>query len=154
MKKLLASLIGIALLISLTGCILGPRDEKQAFIDATVKATCHIFQAKNLFDPKLEQEAKDIYKEYGFPSEDQTQMQTIADKYSADEAVKTAIMDQVKECSKGVPGLEGLQNPAPATETPAADGTKTTPPATTAPATTAPETTPAPATTPAPETAK
>lgn len=108
MKKLLASLIGISLVISMTGCIFGPRDEKQAFIDATVEATCHIFQAENLFDPALEEEAKEIYKKYGFDADDQEGMQAIATKYAEDEEVKSAIMEQIKKCSEGVPGLEGL----------------------------------------------
>lgn len=108
MKKLFASLIGISLVLSMTGCILGPRDEKQAFIDATVEATCHIFQADNLFDPAVEQEAKDIYKKYGFDADDQEGMQAIANKYAEDEEVKTVIMDEIKKCSAGVPGLEDL----------------------------------------------
>lgn len=111
MKKLLASLIGLSLLLSLTGCILGPRDEKQAFIDATVEATCHIFQAKNLFDPAVEQEAKDIYKKYGFDADNQAEMEKIANNYAADEEVKNTIMDKIKECSAGIPGLEDLQAP-------------------------------------------
>ena len=111
MKKLLASLVGLSLVLSTTGCILGPRDEKQAFIDATVEATCHIFKAKNLFDPAVEQEAKDIYKKYGFDADNQEAMQAIANKYAQDEEVKTTIMDQIKECSEGIPGLEDLQAP-------------------------------------------
>lgn len=112
MKKLLASLIGLSLVLSMTGCILGPRDEKQAFIDATVEATCHIFKAKNLFDPTVEQEAKDIYKKYGFDADNQEAMQAIATKYAEDEEVKTTIMAEIKECSAGIPGLEDLQAPA------------------------------------------
>lgn len=119
MKKLLASLIGLSLVLSMTGCILGPRDEKQAFIDATVEATCHIFKAKNLFDPVVEQEAKDIYKKYGFEADNQEAMQAIAAKYAEDEEVKTTIMDKIKECSAGIPGLEDLQAP------PAEEGTPT-----------------------------
>ncbi|MFA7685745.1 MAG: hypothetical protein WCX95_03010, partial [Candidatus Gracilibacteria bacterium] len=90
------------------GCILGPRDEKQAFIDATVEATCHIFKAKDLFDPAVEKEAKEIYKKYGFDADNQESMQAIAAKYAEDAEVKATIMDKIKECSEGVPGLEGL----------------------------------------------
>lgn len=155
MKKLLASLIGLSLVLSMTGCILGPRDEKQAFIDATVEATCHIFKAKNLFDPALEQEAKDIYKKYGFDADNQEAIQAIANKYAQDEEVKTTIMDKIKECSAGIPGLEDLQAP-PEEGTHTEEVAETTEEATaegdTLPATETPTTEPAQATEPAIET--
>ena len=111
MKKLLASLVGLSLLLSVTGCVLGPRDEKQAFIDATVEATCYVFKAENLRDPAVDAETKAIFKKYGFNAEDTVALEAIATKYAEDEEARTTIMTKIQECSKGVPGLENLQPP-------------------------------------------
>ncbi|MFA6918163.1 MAG: hypothetical protein WC285_05045 [Candidatus Gracilibacteria bacterium] len=117
MKKLLASLIGLSLLLSLTGCILGPRDEKQAFVDATVEATCYVLQSENMLDPAVEQAIKGIFKKYGFDPDkkdevsQKDEVQLAADKYSSDEEVVSIIRSKVQECSVGVPGAEALQAP-------------------------------------------
>lgn len=95
MKKVLA-LVGV-LSILLAGCG-GPKDEKTAFIEATIEATCHIFEAENIFDPALEDEAKEIYKKYGFDADDDAAMETLTTKYENDEEVQAAIMKGLEEC--------------------------------------------------------
>jgi hypothetical protein len=78
-------------------------DEKQNFIDATVKATCHIYKASNIFDPSLPSESKAIYKAYGFDA-DSKEMMDISTKYSKDLQVTKAIADGVKaECGDFIP---------------------------------------------------
>lgn len=98
MKKLLVSLILVSVvLVSLSGC-LGKKDEKQAFIDATVEATCLVFQAENIFDPSLEEKAKDIYKKHGFDADDDEAMNALTAKYENDEDVQAAIAVALEEC--------------------------------------------------------
>ena len=133
MKKLLSILVSASILLSLTGCIGGPRDEKQDFIDATIEATCEIFQAEDIYDPALEEKAKEIYENYGFDADDDEGMRAIADKYSEDEGVQTAIIAGIEKCSEGIPGLEGLLEAAEeaeaALEEEGAEGEEEEPPA-------------------------
>lgn len=95
MKKVIALAAGLA--VVLAGCG-GPKDEKTAFIDATIEATCHIFQAENIFDPALETEAKEIYKSHGFDADDDAMMEELTAKYENDEEVQAAIMKGLEEC--------------------------------------------------------
>lgn len=97
MKKLLASFLATSVL--LTACTSGPRDEKQAFIDATVEATCMIFEAENIFDPALEDAAKAIYENYGFDASDDVAMEALTTKYEEDEEVSAAIADALNKCA-------------------------------------------------------
>lgn len=122
MKKFLAGLIGVSLI--LTGCLAGPRDEKQAFIDATIEATCLIFDSENIFDPAVEENAKAIYADYGFDVDDEAKMEEISKKYAEDTEVQTAIIAGIEKCSPGVTDLLGggeTEAPAeePAVEAPA-----------------------------------
>lgn len=105
-KKLLATIVGLSLVIVvLSGCLSKPRDEKQAFVDATIEATCYIFKQENVFDPKVEEEAKKIYGNYGFDVENETEMEAIAKKYSEDQDVQNSIVEGIKECSPDSFGL-------------------------------------------------
>ncbi|MBD3331033.1 hypothetical protein GF354_05940 [Candidatus Peregrinibacteria bacterium] len=108
MKKLLSLILGIAItLATLTACG-GVVDEKQAFIDATVEATCLIFQSDDLFDPALEEQTKDIYKKYGFPADDEDAMEELTSKYENDEEVQAAILAAIEDCSADF--LEGMDD--------------------------------------------
>lgn len=97
MKKLLAGLI--MLFVLLTGCSSVVKDEKQSFIDATVEATCMIFQSENIFDPALETQTKDIYKKYGFNADDDAEMEALTKKYESDTDVQAAITKALEDCS-------------------------------------------------------
>ncbi|MFC1615651.1 hypothetical protein ACFL21_00790 [Patescibacteria group bacterium] len=72
--------------------------EKETFILATLEATCHIFEAENIFDPALEQETREIYKKWGFDSENDEEMERITEKYENDEDVQKRIMEELEEC--------------------------------------------------------
>lgn len=73
--------------------------EKKAFIDATTEATCMIFEAENIFDPKLEEMAKEIYSSHGFIAENDFLMDAVSLKYGEDEEVSAAIADALNECA-------------------------------------------------------
>ena len=143
MKKtfVLASAIVLAMFI-LSGCIIGgPKDEKQAFIDATIESTCLIFQQGDAFDPELETKVKDIFAKYDFKVDDNVAMEELSKKYVDDEEVGKAIMDGVTKCSQGVTGLTppaAIEEEAPAAEAPATEEetpvAETTPEATETPA--------------------
>ena len=77
----------------------GVEDEKQAFIDATVEATCLVFQADNIFDPALEEQAIAIYKDHGFDADDEDAMMALTEKYQDDEDVQAAITQALEECA-------------------------------------------------------
>ncbi len=97
MKKLLVILTMSAVL--LVGCLGGVKDEKQAFIDATVEATCMVFESDNIFDPTLEDKAKEIYKEHGFDADDDAAMEELTKKYENDEEVQAAITEALEKCA-------------------------------------------------------
>ncbi len=97
MKKLLVGFVSLSLVLA--GCLGQQRDEKQAFIDATVEATCMILKAENLLDPGLEDQAKAIYKDHGFDADNDTEMEAIAAKYENDPEVTEAINAGVEECA-------------------------------------------------------
>lgn len=97
MKKLLAILTVCS--VVLVGCLGGVKDEKQAFIDATVEATCLVFQADNIFDPALEEQAIAIYKAHGFDADDEEAMMALTEKYQDDEDVQAAITRALEECA-------------------------------------------------------
>ncbi|MFC1616064.1 ankyrin repeat domain-containing protein [Patescibacteria group bacterium] len=75
--------------------------EKRAFISATVEATCLIFNAEDMFDPELENQAKEIYKKYGFDADDEVAMEELTSKYQNDPDVNAYILDAIEECSEG-----------------------------------------------------
>jgi hypothetical protein len=97
MKKLLVILTLFS--VFLVGCLGGVRNEKQAFIDATVEATCLVFQSDNIFDPALEEKAKAIFEKHGFDADDEEAMNVLTDKYEDDEDVQAAITNALEECA-------------------------------------------------------
>lgn len=127
-------LVGIAVLAMaltvLSGCNLF-KSEKQKFVDATIEATCYIFEQDNIMDPTVEQAAKDIYKKYGFNTENDEEMKALSEKYAQDKDVTDKIMAGIQECNPGLfsggtdaTGSGELIEPeTPAAETPAADET-------------------------------
>ncbi len=126
MKKLLFGLLALSVVVS--GCSFGKKDEKQAFIDATIKATCLILESENLFDPALETEAKQIYKDFGFDADDDAKMEEVTAKYENDEEVQAAVAKGIEACSAdaekklddllGEPAPEGTEEGAEGEETP------------------------------------
>lgn len=96
MKKLLACLIIVSLFVG--GCSFG-KSEKERFIDATVEATCMVFEAENIFDPALEEKAKEIYEKYGFDATDDEAMEALTLKYQDDEEFNAAIEKALEECA-------------------------------------------------------
>jgi hypothetical protein len=94
MKKLFVTLSVVALLLS--GC--GQASEKDRFIDASVDATCLVFQADNLFDPALEEQAKAIFDDYGFDSTDDAAMTALQTKYQEDEDYMAAMQKAITDC--------------------------------------------------------
>lgn len=111
----------------LVGCLGGVKDEKQAFIDATVEATCMVFQSENIFDPALEGKAKEIYSKYGFDAENEEVMNALTAKYENDQEVQAAITKALEECAGDfasaleIPATEVPATETPATETPATE---------------------------------
>lgn len=108
MKKSLVSLLGLSLVLAVfVGCG-AVKDEKQSFIDATVKATCLIFESEDLFDPALEEQTKKIFDDYGFDVEDEAAMLALTAKYEGDEEVQASILAELEKCSAGI--FEGLSD--------------------------------------------
>lgn len=97
MKKLLAVLVVFS--VFLVGCLGGLKNEKQSFIDATVEATCLVFQSDNIFDPALEEQAKEIYRNHGFDTDDEEAMTALTEKYENDEDVQAAITQALEDCA-------------------------------------------------------
>lgn len=97
MKKIVIGMLIAS--IFLIACSSKPKDEKQAFIGATIEATCKIFQAENILDPALEAEARAVYKKFGFDADDETVMLDLQSKYSDLEDVQLAIADGIKACA-------------------------------------------------------
>ena len=73
-------------------------DEKQRFIDATSETTCLVFQAEDLFDPKLKEDTNEIYRSYGFDIENEELMVALTEKYAEDEDLQLAIDMALNEC--------------------------------------------------------
>ncbi len=96
MKKIFV-LVCVVSVLALSSCGLF-KSEKQKFIDATVETTCLLFNSDNFFDPELEGQVKEIYKNYGFDVENETKMQELTTKYENDEEVQAAIMEALAEC--------------------------------------------------------
>lgn len=95
MKKVIALAGIISLMLAACG---GPKDERTAYIEATIEATCHIFGAENIFDPAVEEEAQAIYKKYGFDATDTAAMEALAEKYGSDEEAQGEILAGLEEC--------------------------------------------------------
>gem|GEM_PF-1425614 len=116
MKKLFASLmVGVFLL---SGCSLFKGNEKQNFIDATIEAMCLVSGAADPFSADLQEQAKDVFKKYGFDVENEEAIQAVSDKYMGDTEVQDAILAGIKECGSGL-FIEQPATGEPAAETPA-----------------------------------
>jgi len=73
--------------------------EREAFIAATIEATCLIFKAEDLSDPGLEEQAKELYRKYGFDVDNDAAMEEISNKYQNDEAFQIAVSAGIEECA-------------------------------------------------------
>lgn len=100
-KLIVFSVILSMALAVLSGCNLF-KGEKQKFVDATIEATCYIFQQDNIMDPTVEQAAKDIYKKYGFNTDDDAAMTALSEKYAQDTTVTEDIMAGIQKCNPGL----------------------------------------------------
>jgi hypothetical protein len=100
MKKLFVLVVTFSLLAS--GCkLIGPRNEKQDFIDATIESSCVYFQYKG--DPtnvELATQMNDIFKKHGFDVENKEGMTAIVDKYKVDSDVVAAVSKGSEACGK------------------------------------------------------
>ena len=103
MKKLIA-LFAISTFV-LTACGI-TFDEKQAYIDATIEATCLIADSGDLFAEGLEDKMKAVYEKHGFDTSDQAALEALVTKYQDDETIVVAIEAGTKDCIAKV--LEGL----------------------------------------------
>lgn len=103
MKKLIA-LFAISTFV-LTACGI-TFDEKQAYIDATIEATCLIADSGDLFAEGLEDKMKAVYEDHGFDTSDDAALEALVTKYQDDETVVTAVEAGTTECIAKV--LEGL----------------------------------------------
>ena len=109
------SLVVLASLF-LAGCNFFGKSEADSFTEATIKATCLIFQSDTLFNQKLDDDAKAIFKQYGFPVDDTEKMKEISAKYTNDEKVNAAIDAGVRQtCGDKLPAGFGNPPTTPAT---------------------------------------
>ncbi|MBD3360489.1 hypothetical protein GF366_01665 [Candidatus Peregrinibacteria bacterium] len=112
MKKLLVGILVFSFILAFGGCS-EEKSEKERFIDATVEATCLVFQSENIFDPALEEEAKAIYEKHGFDADDEEAMQALTEKYQDDPDVNAAIEEALEECAgdfiKAFEGMEDME---------------------------------------------
>ena len=97
MKKFLLILVAVSVFAS--GCSLLNGSEKNRFVDATIEATCLIFQSDNIFDPTLEDQAKEIYVNHGFDADDEDAMLALTEKYQDDPEVEVAITAGLEGCA-------------------------------------------------------
>ncbi len=98
MKKLLA--LSLAGLFLFTGCFgKDSRPEKDRFIDATKEVTCLVFGSEDILDPALENQTKEIFKNYGFDVDNEEEMLEIAKRYDADPDVQAAVEASLQECA-------------------------------------------------------
>lgn len=97
MKKLVSMLVLTALVVSACNLV---RDEKQAFIDASVEATCLLFQSNDVLDPSMETKAKEVFEKFGFDTDEES-LKALTEKYKGDEEVESALVEGVSKCSEG-----------------------------------------------------
>lgn len=97
MKKILALVLLSTLFLS--ACSKGPKDEKQAYIDASIESICLMYQTEDILDPQLEVEAKEIYEKYGFDTDDAA-LEELTNKYKDDADVKSQIVEGFSKCSE------------------------------------------------------
>ncbi|MBT4917489.1 hypothetical protein HN709_00915 [Candidatus Peregrinibacteria bacterium] len=102
MKKLLVVLMAVSVFAS--GCSLLQGSEKDRFVDATIEATCLIFQSDNIFDPTLEDQAKEIYTNHGFDADDEDAMLALTEKYQEDPDVEAKITAGLEGCAGDILG--------------------------------------------------
>lgn len=105
-------------LVVFTAC--NAKSEKQRFTDATVEATCMVFESGDVNNPDLEAKAKAIYEDNGFDVEDEAAMEAIAAKYQNDTDVQTAVQNALKECAGDLFGTDSSATDA-TDEVPATD---------------------------------
>jgi len=98
MKKLFVALLVSSVLMA--GCMGLVRNEKQAFIDSTVEATCYLVNADNIFDSSVEAGTKEIYEKYGFPINDKAALDELTVKYKAMPEVIAEIEEGLENCSE------------------------------------------------------
>lgn len=101
-------------LVVFTAC--NAKSEKQRFTDATVEATCMVFESGDVNNPDLEAKAKAIYKDHGFDVEDEAAMEAIAAKYQNDTDVQTAVQNALKECAGDLFGTDSTATDEAATD--------------------------------------
>ncbi|MBI5754373.1 hypothetical protein HZA40_04490 [Candidatus Peregrinibacteria bacterium] len=95
MKKLLAGLALVSLV--LVGCS-GKKPEKDRYLSAMKDVSCLVLKSDNIFDPSLQEKAKDIVKSYGFDTSDDAAMKALKEKYKDDADVKAVQNQTVKDC--------------------------------------------------------
>lgn len=72
--------------------------EKASFIKATTETVCLVSQSENLYDESLNKKVKDIYKAYGFNTDDENAMKALSNKYNDDEDVEKTLESSIKTC--------------------------------------------------------
>jgi hypothetical protein len=99
MKSLITKVLLITFVISLTGCLFGPKDERQAFIDAFIEAECTVFgpDVDDQLAVSLNDEVLQIFEKHGF--DDDQDVRSIVDKYLLDEDAKAMILEGMAECN-------------------------------------------------------
>lgn len=95
MKKLFVLLAVFSLALTACG---GPTDERQAYIDATIEATCAVTDLDSLSDEEGEAKMESIYAGHGLPVDDEAAMDEIFRTYQNDAAAMQEIADNTEEC--------------------------------------------------------
>lgn len=76
----------------------GEYGEKEAFIDATVEATCLLLSYDDMFAPEAEQAMNDLYSWYGFDPYDDEWMERLAAQIENDQEANDAIISAIEAC--------------------------------------------------------
>jgi len=95
MKK---SLILFALSALMFTACFGSFDEKQAFIDANIEASCSLTSLEDLISANSSDAYAEIFKKHGFNFESQDQESEMFAKYMVDDEVVKAISAGAQEC--------------------------------------------------------
>ncbi len=101
MKSLITKVLLVVLVMSLSGCLFSPKDEKQSFIDAFTESACTVFspETEDVFSDTLNVEVEKIFSKHGF--EDAQAFKDAMEKYRADQDVKATILANMDECAPG-----------------------------------------------------